>query len=50
MTPTQFLLLDLIISNIIRAAFERVSKMSPEEVQEEIKKEQDRRAELLSRL
>jgi len=50
MTPSQLFLLQLIITNLIRQAFERVSDMTPEQVEREIAREESRFEELTARL
>ena len=50
LTATQLLLLELLISNAIRAALNEYANLTEEEVQERISQEQTRKAELLKRL
>ena len=50
LTPTQLLLIDLLISNAIRAAIETAINMTPEQVAEATKVEEARKIELTKRL
>lgn len=50
LTPTQMLLLELLISNAIRAAMNEVASLTPDEIEARIKFEQKRKDELLARL
>jgi len=50
LTPTQLFLIDLLISNAIRAAIETAINMTPEQVAEATKAEEARKIELTKRL
>lgn len=50
LTPTQLLLLELLISNAVRAAMNEVANLTPEEIEARIQFEEERKERLLSRL
>ena len=50
LTPTMLMLIDLIISNAIRAAMNRVSILPEAEIRDEIAKETARKAFLIEKI
>ena len=50
LTPQMWLLISLLIENAINAAFDRVSKMTPEEIEAQTAVEEERKKRLTAQL
>ncbi|MBW1803332.1 MAG: hypothetical protein JRJ85_21705 [Deltaproteobacteria bacterium] len=50
LSPKALLLVELLLSKAIRAIFDKVKDMTPEEIDQEIGNEKDRQADLLAEI